>query len=486
MIDIANDSHVRAKRFRVLLRRSQAVSGFAAVGLLLAACSTSSTISHDYGQWRETVHREFVAPSMPQRGVQSDGAVAIDSMSSALQIAAARDADLARQRQRVKEEGIGTEAADSLSWPRLGLEASIDFPLRDNNNSVTGNGGLFLRYNLSEAIFRKDAQSAAQLRLRLAQQRYRGRMLGLYWELREGLVGYACAKQRRVNAEGAREVATRAYTTAKRLAETKSGNGAIRNRWESRVLELTANADEAGLRLLLARERLRTYLGKSDFSVFAGRVLEEDPVLDGRRLTTMPDAQILEQAWRANPRLREADLSAQLAEYDVLRAQRGQLPKFSLRLGYGDIDVGTDENSHLVAGVGIDFPLLDIGDNRRLVEKAKAKRIRAREELKAAARGLASALRENRTKIDIANVRLHRVDIARRHAKTRLEMLRSLRLHGRLGSFELAEGELDWYAQDSKYCERRADLIKAIADFNLTWGSVPDDARILPEREQAR
>ncbi len=446
--------------------------------LLMVSCSATSTVSEDYKQWREGVYQDFISQPAPGGATLDDGSSSIDTLGGALRIAALRDLQLARLREAVSIGANDVEGAGALGWPRLGLEANIDYPLRGGNDGATGNGGLFLRYSLNEAIFQKDAKSAAELRLHLALQRYRERLAQLFWELREKAADYACAGRTRRNSTEALAAARQANDAARRLQDAGRADSRMAGSWNQRVVELSAKVEEADLNFQLQRKRLQSYLGAHEFVGFTEQVLD-DVVGWGEALADLSDTSLLQQAWESGPRLRTADLSAQLAEYEVLKARRARLPKLSFRLGYGDIDVDNEQDASLVASMGINLPLVDLGDNRRLVENAKAARARARQELQAVARSLAADLAEGRMKVKVGVTRLRNAERSHQQARERWELLRELRQRRRVDSFELIDAQIDAYMKDSDVCQQQIVLLKSVAEFSLLRGEVPVEVAAL-------
>lgn len=475
--------------WEALARGNQTGNRFSRVGvlafsLLLVACSSPSVRMEEYGAWRTALYHDVIVPGETEVGLAEGSAGVINSMEVALQVAAGRDMRLARHLQAITEGVLGVESAGSLAWPRLGLEGNVEFPLDNDNNDVTGSGGLILRYSLNEAIFRGDAQTAADLRLHLASQRYREGLVDLYWDLREHFAEYACAGRRQERLAAATEVAKQAQGAAARLVETGRRDVALLSAWEARLTELGAKAEEAGLRRILAGERLRVYLGVSDFTELTSQALQGGLGEEARYLERISREHQLRQAWESNPAIREADLVAQLSEYEVVKAQRARLPRLSLRLGYGDIDVGNDEESRLVAGVGIDFPLFDMGDNRRLVKKALAGRDRARGELQTLARSLSATLAESRLELQIAESRRANAATSQLRAQAQHQKLQSLQRHGRADSFELALAEITLHETDAEHCEHQSAVIKALGKLNRVQGDVPEEVLYFLDRER--
>lgn len=261
--------------------------------------------------------------------------------------------------------------AESIVWPRLDLQVGYDQPIAGDNGSGEFTGGVFARYDIWKAIFSKDLANYHVAEVR------KTRLSALSLLKQKSLQLFLLEQERRalLRERKLRDQLLALATNGRKLCQAYAGMGQAGPEeatfWSLAVIQEEKGVRENESKLEENQGKLQGMLGTMGAESVSVNIPEEAwmraPVDEG---TLLPS-----EVWKSRDQARVLEMELVMAELAVLAAEREMLPNINLGLGLGQIPLGsTNETSSAVLQFGVSMPLLDFGDHRRKV--AKAKRLR--------------------------------------------------------------------------------------------------------------
>jgi len=318
---------------------------------------------------RRTVERAFaVADDIVRRTAEQDESLSseprpVTNVTDLVQGIVSRDVDFRRHVSAIAAKGVDVHQAASARWPRLGVGGDVEYPADDEDTDPQDwtSAGLRVRYDIMSALFAGDARWAAELAVAREAQRARAYAAGVgFGALQRVLHLKSMAMRGRVAGEAlafAREGVERA-----RIASTEMQVA----EWEERVH-----------RWALQERRFKADIadGWSELESACGRPLDREAVTR-QAADLCPTGGLsrteLAEIWIERPDVQAAKLAYCLAELGVVDAKRHGWPRFSASLGLGTFYLDADNDSvPVLPSVSMSLPLLDMGDTRRRVSKAR-------------------------------------------------------------------------------------------------------------------
>jgi outer membrane protein TolC len=271
--------------------------------------------------------------------------------------------------------------ARRLPLPRLFADGLIEMPVNDGRVRSYLSGGLFLRLDLVQACFYRNAVTVAEVSRTARREACRVAAARAVCGVLSSLVRLKSAMlaDQQNDADGI--LAAEAGVEAEALF--KSGQAASDRwfLWQRRCEQTVMEKQRSAARVQKARSEVRR--------AYPGGATEAEllRMADGfmGRLAAAPDsaassADILERS----PTVSEAKLNWFFAEMAVLDARLKRLPSVSFSLGGGDIPLRGNEgreDGHIVPMLGVSVPLIDFGDVTRGVTRARIHAAQSRERM---------------------------------------------------------------------------------------------------------
>ena len=398
--------------------------GCLALTLCSIACSQMQHLEDNVAQELEAMadRQAALLVEHSNEGITNRGTTL--SFSEAVGRASRNDEEMLALIHESRAQSLSIEQARSLRWPRLSVRVSAEGPVDASGDDAVVFGGVFIHYNLLDALLAGDAVTAESMRaqqLLLRRQsvtrRLARQLLLLVAELDAASTEAALSQQ-------ALDIADRALA---KLEEEGASEGLLRGEargWKDDRFRLAEAAWEAQWRWDLAAFRFAHMIGAGP-----GRVPE---LADGESYLPKPsgfremkavDREEFLRLWETREDLQAEQINLLLNEIEILNAKRSRWPQPRLSLGIGNVQLITaNDTAALVPRLSLSFPLVDMGDTRRRVEKARARRDQAAAILELQARSLIKELEEARRQVELT---LERLDATRRQRRTEGERRRA-------------------------------------------------------------
>jgi outer membrane protein TolC len=339
----------------------------------LGGCA--NRIQRDIGNYVASVTLPRPSLAGPPPATAAATGPPVFTFSQACERAAKSDPEVSRALADAGRLQIDLEQTRSLVWPRLDLRTYFQIPLssRSIENLQLFNGGLFLRYDVEAFLFSGDSSAAARARIEekrenieLALQRLSHNLFVLLAD-RETLSTEVAVR---------RGVQSQASDALERVHLLERA-GRIK---PERVFEYQYQYDTSSQLYQEAVRRLaeinrvlgsRLAIDGSQEMVIAG-FSELLASLDGFAPAAQLDESFFSSLWAKRHDARVAEAELFLKEMAVVDARRKRIPNVSASFGLGSLALSSTFNqAPFVVQLGASMPLLDFGDIKREVGKAR-------------------------------------------------------------------------------------------------------------------
>ena len=283
----------------------------------------------------------------------------------------------------IKLAEVQLSDARSQLLPRLFAEGQLQVPINSNGVDTFLNGGLYLRFDLMRALFRKNAITVAEVTAEAKKEKCRAAAAGSCHVLFSRLTRLEAGLRALEHNRAQRTLATQAAAEADNLFKTGRADADASHTWQRRRQE----AEFRQPRLASSVERLHLELTQAcgievpDATLvdFLDRFVEK---IETASRQDIPGG--LTQVLERSPAVTSAKLDLFLAEVSIAEARLQRLPRVYFSLAAGNVPVEgnvfhTEEG--VVPMVGASLPLLDMGDISRAVKKARLHAEQAREQM---------------------------------------------------------------------------------------------------------
>jgi outer membrane protein TolC len=380
---------------------------------LLSACANG--VHRNVGSYVAAVTVPRTPAAGPRPATAETSGPPVFTFSQACERAAKFDKDVAGALADAARLQIDLKQAQSLVWPRLDVRTYLQVPLSGAN--IEGlrlfNGGLFLRYDFEKFLFAGDASAIARARI---EEKRENLALGLQHLSHDLFLLLADRETLRTEVALRRGMQTQASDTLERVHLLERA-GKIK---PERTFEYQFQSETS---TRLYREAVRRF-AEID-RVLGSRLLIDDSreivvtgftdllaSMDGLAPPTQLDETFFSALWARRHDARVAEAELFLKEMAVVDARRKRIPALTASFGLGSLALSSTFNqAPLALQLGASMPLLDFGDVKREVDKARiesdlAKRnitllfLRMRSDVANASAALADAIAARKTTED--------------------------------------------------------------------------------------
>ncbi len=430
---------------------------------LLAGCASAPGIQT---QVERNIHglvaNEIDAVVATHRAAPANEPVEM-TFEDAFATAVARDPEIKKKAIACQMAKTDIQQAKSIVWPRFTAELSVEVPIggSDTSNYHYVGGGVFLRYNIMDAIFSADAVAASQAASDVAAQQQQAALNKLYYRVTGLCAKIDSERNRGAAAAKAAQIAQEAVKHLQALTKVDPVPVEVVRKWEGAARRCAWTREEAQQRFGAARDEALSMLGidpRTDI-----RISDISEVLPHPENFAEDDWDFVKVAWQQRNDVRVAESELFMAEMRIVNAKRKRLPRPTAALGVGNMLLQTNQQAVFMPSLQVSMPLFDMGDVKRQVQKAKAERDIAEENLNVKARDLVCSMRNAVSEVRLAQGRLKSVQESlqsEQDYRARTERLVAVEREVPLTLFsaKLAEAEAELDLNTATYEFQRAAL----------------------------
>lgn len=381
----------------------------------------------------------------------------------------------------LNEKGqIDVRQAKTGLWPRMFLELSGEVPI--NSDGDTGDDkysyGLVLRYDLTQAIFYKDAVAVSELKLRQAAEHKAKLVKKLYNELILLLCEMDYETRKKDCLEAALIIAEKALKSASRLGVSTSDDLKRLRELESNVNQYSRLIKTNRLVLKRLNEKLSHMMGlQYGSNITITDTQQYLPGYSGSDISAPVTATVLRQVWNHNNDIEIEKNNLFLAEMKILEAKRRRLPRVNASVGFGDMHLDMDDDfAAIIPRLSVSVPLFDFGDIRRLIEKREKERDIVKIRLLSKLRKMAGELSDATLNLQLAWEAIQAAEKDLSREKKNVQEQKSLFDAKRADLLEYYNARLTASERKTSYLTAVFEFRKAIAEIRQLRGdSLPAD-----------
>jgi outer membrane protein TolC len=348
-------------------------------------CKYRSDIQTQVDNWSTAMFDREVANFSGQDSSSISSESIEVTVHELVQLVSQCDPELNQARFDLQLSEIHKQQVESQKWPRFDLNTSLYVPLnRDIDNfSDVVYGGLFIKYDLLEALFNADATAVAESLIQRDRERQEKSHKRLVWTLMDCLLSIQHYTEEQALNESSVAVVKKGLEMVQKLYSLNKVDTKTVIEWQANLREAISRRNQASEQIALATTKLKYMTGLQEYQ---NVMIKDINAVSATIETTVRNSVVKEKSLRLALQqrndIRIAEIDLFLTEMAVLEAKRSSLPRLSFGLGLGSVTKYDNwEDQSFVSTMNIAIPLWDCGDANRRVKKAEIERNRQRQKM---------------------------------------------------------------------------------------------------------
>ena len=400
------------------------------------------------------------------------------SFQRALELAVMQDENLTLLYFSWKKDLLDLKQARSMRFPRLNLQVFNETYYSNDEKEIKNitDGGLLLQYNLLDLLFQRDKISLQKAASERSLIKGRIEVQNIFFTLLTRLMEIEYHLDEVKLREKALQYAEDGLTIWERLAKEGRIKTVSAWRWTNDVQDAREQYEEAKSRLQFSRRSLKYMLGKINSGDI--RVLDAGAFMP--EITRYRDLEIkvpeaVKDAWSHRYEVKLAEINLFLSETELLKSKMSWLKYFRISLGFGRFFVFREgERANITLNTSLLFPLLDLGDTKRIRKKAEIDRDMARMRAVSLAGKMSREVREAVDKVDIFKRRLKEAENMVKKAGQQKEIVKRLIRLNQAEPLDLYAARLASLRAESNYNRICFEFKKAVLHLKKVCGTLLD------------
>lgn len=398
------------------------------------------------------------------------------SFQRALELSVLNDEDLALLYFSWKKDLLDLKQARSMLFPRVNLRAFNETYYSNEDRKIKNNidGGLLLQYNLVNLLFQRDKISIRKVVSERSLIKGRIEVQNIFFRLLVLLMEIEYNREEVKLREKAQQYAKDGLTISKQLARGGRIKPRITWKWDNDVQETREKYQEAKADLECSQRSLKYMLGKinpGNVDVLnAGTFM---PPIDRYQNLEIKIPEAITDAWNLRYEVKLAELNLFLSEMELLKSKMSWLNYFRVSVGFGRFFIYRDnERANIILNTSISFPILDLGDSKRIKKKAEIDRGVARVKAVNLARKISMEVREAVEKFGILKRRLLLVENMQKRVNRQKEIVKRSIESNQAAPLDLYAARLASLRAEARYNRICFEFKKAILHLKKVRGTL--------------
>jgi len=398
------------------------------------------------------------------------------SFQRALELSVLNDEDLALLYFSWKKDLLDLKQARSMLFPRVNLRAFNETYYSNEDRKIKNNidGGLLLQYNLVNLLFQRDKISIRKVVSERSLIKGRIEVQNIFFRLLVLLMEIEYNREEVKLREKAQQYAKDGLTISKQLARGGRIKPRITWKWDNDVQETREKYQEAKADLECSQRSLKYILGKinpGNVNVLnAGTFM---PPIDRYQNLEIKIPEAITDAWNLRYEVKLAELNLFLSEMELLKSKMSWLNYFRVSVGFGRFFIYRDnERANIILNTSISFPILDLGDSKRIKKKAEIDRGVARVKAVNLARKISMEVREAVEKFGILKRRLLLVENMQKRVNRQKEIVKRSIESNQAAPLDLYAARLASLRAEARYNRICFEFKKAILHLKKVRGTL--------------
>ena len=398
------------------------------------------------------------------------------SFQRALELSVLNDEDLALLYFSWKKDLLDLKQARSMLFPRVNLRAFNETYYSNEDRKIKNNidGGLLLQYNLVNLLFQRDKISIRKVVSERSLIKGRIEVQNIFFRLLVLLMEIEYNREEVKLREKAQQYAKDGLTISKQLARGGRIKPRITWKWDNDVQETREKYQEAKADLECSQRSLKYMLGKinpGNVDVLnAGTFM---PPIDRYQNLEIKIPEAITDAWNLRYEVKLAELNLFLSEMELLKSKMSWLTYIRVSVGFGRFFIYRDnERANIILNTSISFPILDLGDSKRIKKKAEIDRGVARVKAVNLARKISMEVREAVEKFGILKRRLLLVENMQKRVNRQKEIVKRSIESNQAAPLDLYAARLASLRAEARYNRICFEFKKAILHLKKVRGTL--------------
>jgi outer membrane protein TolC len=405
------------------------------------------------------------------------------SVQQASILAAERDEEVLALLAELKKAKIDVIDALSHRWPRLDFRTQADIPVNgDSDKKVDYTGGAYFKYDIMKAVVADDEHAMRQAFVNKELEKLKIVLNGLLKKILRQLSQISFLDYKIQKRNDSLVKAKTAYEIAKAYVQQNEVDGSLVQSWKSRIDTISIDLKRSEQELRTIKHSLAYMVGFSNTTVMDITDMHAVLSLYASMSDTVPAPS---EIWSRHSEARLAEVDYIAAEVNIKLLQMGSWPRLTTSLGLGNVPLTSNgDTTATLLQVSVDFPLWDMGDNARKVEKAETTRDFVKSRLTKKAFDLSNRAQEASYLFHAAQENLKDLDGSFIEMNNRLKNENILLAQNRLNSLEFTLAELNVIEADILRQDALAKMQEAGGNFQFSIGEdvIKDIVPILLEK----
>jgi outer membrane protein TolC len=391
------------------MKRKKTVTLFLCVPMICCywGCLSTGRPTLSKEKFMKSVYMNEIKPALDKTGGSGDLKI---SFQGALELSVLNDENLALHYYSWKKDLLDLKQARSMRFPRVNLQVFNETYYSDEDRKIKNNidGGLLLQYNLVNLLFQRDNISIQKAASERSIIKGRIEVQNIFFRLLTRLMEIEYHLDEVKLREKALQYANDGLTIWEQFAKEGRIRTASAWRWTNDVQDAREKYEEAKSSLAFSQRSLKYMLGK----INAGHIEVSNaeafmPGISHYRDMDIKVPDAVKDAWAHRYEVKLAEIDLFLSEMALLKSKISWLKYFRISLGFGRFFIfRDDERANVTLNTSLLFPVLDLGDTKRIKKKAKIDRDMARVRAVNLARKISREVREAVDRVDIFKRRL--------------------------------------------------------------------------------
>lgn len=424
-------------------------------------------------KFMKSVYMNEIEPLLAETGAGGDLKI---SFQRALELSVLQDENLALLYFSWKKDVLNLKQARSMRFPRVSLQVFNQTYYNNEERKInnTIDGGLLLQYNLLNLLFQRDNISLQKAAGEKSLIKGKIEVRNIYFRLLTRLMEIEYHSNEVKLREKALKYAGDGSTIWGRLAkEGRIKPGAARH-WDNEVQDALEKYRDAENRLAFSLRSLKYMLGRVNHGnievLNAAAFMPETG--DYRNLEIkIPEA--VKDAWNFRYEVKLAEIDLFLSEMKLLKSKMSWLNYFRVSVGFGRFFIYREgERANVTLNTSLLFPILDLGDAKRVKKKAGIDRDMARVKAVNLARKISRQVQEAVEKVDILKRRLNGAGDMLKRANRQKEMVKRLIQRNRAESLDLYGARLAAFEAEANYNRICFEFKKVVLHLKKVRGTL--------------
>jgi len=424
-------------------------------------------------KFMQSVYINEIKPALDEAGESEELKI---SFQRALELSVLNDENLALHYFSWKKDLLDLKQARSMRFPRVNLQVFNETYYSDEDRKIKNNidGGLLLQYNLVNLLFQRDKISIQKAASERSLIKGRIEVQNIFFRLLTRLMEIEYHLNEVKLREKALQYAGDGLTIWERLAKEGRIRTASAWRWTNDVQDAREKFEEAKSSLEFSQRSLKYMLGKINarhIEVLNGGAFMPEISRYQNMEIKVPEA--IKDAWSHRYEVKLAEINLFLSEMELLKSKMSWLKYFRISLGFGQFFIFREgERANVTLNTSLLFPVLDLGDTKRIKKKAKIDRDMARLRAVNLARKISREVREAVDKVDIFRRRLMDAENMVKKAGQQKEIVKRLIRLNQAEILDLYAARLASLRAESNYNRICFEFKKALLHLKKVRGTL--------------